>query len=70
MIKAAAHICGKTVPLNQPSPSSLKCRFWIVGRGGICAGPRTSSVSGHQIMNAITITLVICMMRSALPLDS
>jgi hypothetical protein len=27
-------------------------------------------VSGHQISRATTITVVICMMRSALPLDS
>ena len=33
-------IVGQIVPLNQPSPSSLNCRFAGVGGGGICAGPR------------------------------
>ena len=40
------------------------------GAGGICAGPRSNSVMGHQIRKITTITVVICMIRSALPLDS
>ena len=40
------------------------------GAGGICAGPCNSSVSGHQIRKITTITVVICMIRSAFPLDS
>src|SRR5579884_3142796 len=58
------------VPWNQPSASLLKCRLWGRGDGGYWAGPRSSSVSGHQIRKITTITVVICMIRSALPLDS
>ncbi len=38
--------------------------------GSICAGPRSRMVSGHQMRNATTMTVVICMIRKALPLDS
>ena len=59
------------VPLNQPSASSLKCRFAGTGAGGsVRIAAASSSVIGHQIRKATTITVVICMMRSALPLDS
>ena len=41
------------------------------GAGGICAGPpRTLSVSVHHTRNVATMNVVICMMRSALWLDS
>ncbi len=38
--------------------------------GGDCAAPCNRMVKGHQIRNNATITVVICMMRRALPLDS
>ena len=34
------------------------------------SGPSEKCVRGHQISRITTITVVICMMRSALPLDS
>ena len=40
------------------------------GAGGNCVRWLSSMVSGHQINRIATITVVICMMRSALPLDS
>ena len=70
MMMATTGMVGQTVPLNQPSPSSLKCKLCNVGAGGICAAPCIRMVSGHQIRKTTTITVVICMMRSALPLDS
>src|SRR5436190_10731066 len=70
MMIATIGIVGQKVPLNQPSPSSLKCKFAGVGGGGTCAGPRTASVMPHQTRKITTITVVICIMRSALPLDS
>ena len=70
MTTAMNGICGQMVPWNQPSASSLNWRFDGMGAGGICAGPRINSVIGHQIRKITTITVVICMMRSALPLDS
>ena len=41
-----------------------------MGSGGKWAFPRSNSVSGHQISRATTITVVICMILSAFPLDS
>ena len=41
-----------------------------VGSGGKVAPPRMTSVSGHQISRITTMTVVICMMRRALVLDS
>ena len=66
---ATTGMVGQTVPLNQPRPSALNCRFRGTGAGGRCP-PFTMSEMGHQIRNATTITVVICMMRSALLLDS
>jgi len=40
------------------------------GAGGIWAGPRRISVIGAQTRKITTITVVICIIRSALPLDS
>ena len=62
---------GQDVPLNQPS--AFVGEMEVVqgsARGGICAGPCSSSVSGHQTRKITTMTVVICMIRSALPLDS
>ena len=70
MIKATMGMDGKMVPLNQPSDSSANCRLRGSGAGGNVICPRRMIVSGHQINSATTITVVICMMRSALPLDS
>ena len=41
-----------------------------VGAGGRCQPLVISSVNGHQTSKIPTMTVVICMMRSALPLDS
>ena len=61
---------GPERPLSQPRPSRLKCRFAGVGGGGICAGPPIEQCQGAPDQSITTITVVICMMRSALPLDS
>src|SRR3954454_7077976 len=63
-------IFGQKVPFSQPSASLLNVRFSIVGGGGNVTLPRTSIVIGHQIRKATTITVVICIIRSALLLDS
>src|SRR5437764_2131737 len=63
-------ICAKGVPYSQPHESRVRCRFDGVGGGGSWAFPRTSRVSGHQISKMTTITVVICMIRRALLLDS
>ncbi len=70
MMIAIEPISGQIVPLNQPSASLLNCMFFGTGSGGSCALPCSSRVMGHQIRKATTMTVVICMMRSALPLDS
>src|SRR5580698_8450096 len=70
MIKAIAGMAGKIVPLNQPRDSLVNCRLRGTGAGGKVTWPRSRMVRGHQINNATTITVVICIMRSALPLDS
>ncbi len=41
-----------------------------VGAGGSVQRSFRKMVSGHQTSRMATITVVICMMRSALPLDS
>ena len=38
---------------NHPRLSSVKCRLAGVGAGGICDGPRISSVRMHQPTNRI-----------------
>jgi len=70
MMIATTGMVGQIVPLNQPSPSSLNSRFDAVGSGGTCAGPRIIKVSVHQTRKIATMTVVTCMIRSALPLDS
>ena len=71
MSTATAGSVGQKVPRNQPSASALNLIFFNTGAGGICAGPPLiSSVSGHQIRKITIITVVICMIRSAFPLDS
>ena len=40
------------------------------GEGGSCHLPWIKIVSGHQMSSATTITVVICMIFSAAPLDS
>src|SRR4051794_17696592 len=62
--------CAQNVPYSQPSESRVRCRFAGTGAGGSVALPRNSSVSGHQISRITTITVVICMIRNALLLDS
>src|SRR6185295_17660131 len=55
---------------NHPRPSLLNFKFDGNGAGGICAGPRKINVRPHHMRNVTTIMVVICMMRSALWLDS
>jgi hypothetical protein len=63
--------CRKRVPCSQPCASSEKFRFAGTGAGGKCPQPpRMNNVSGAQIKMIPTITVVTCMIRSALPLDS
>ena len=57
------------VPLNQPN-GFAEVQIGNVGGGGSLRAPWIRMVSGHQIRKITTITVVICMMRSALPLDS
>src|SRR5579871_2657762 len=70
MTKAITGIDGQNVPLNQPSAVGPNCRLRGSGAGGKETWPRRMIVSGHQMRNANTMMVVICMMRSALPLDS
>src|ERR1700733_15365741 len=70
IMMAAIGMVGHTVPLNHPNPSVLNSMFRANGAGGDCAAPCNRMVKGHQIRNNATITVVICMMRRALPLDS
>ena len=68
---ATIGICSQNVPLNQPCASGAKFRLEAMGAGGrLCQRSFRKMVSGHQISRITTITVVICMMRSALPLDS
>src|SRR5690348_2432215 len=62
--------CVKTVPSNQPHDCFGMWRFDAIGSGGICASPRSNRVRGAQISRTTTMTVVICIMRSALVLDS
>src|SRR5579862_2764634 len=63
-------ICDQKVPLSQPSDSLVKCRFLGVGAGGNCTWPRSNSVTGAHINRITSITVVICIIRSAFVLDS
>src|SRR5689334_12574952 len=62
--------CVINVPSSQPQDSFVRCRLEGVGGGGSWAPPLVSSVRGHHIRRITTITVVICIMRRALPLDS
>src|SRR5271154_3420004 len=71
IIIATIGIWSQKVPANQPLASAAKVMFEAMGAGG--RNPQRSfrkMVSGHQISSITTITVVICMIRSALPLDS
>src|SRR5206468_12773932 len=70
IMMATTGMVGQKVPLNQPSPSSLNSKWDGAGGGGICAGLRTASVRQHQTRKITTMTVVTCMMRIALVLDS
>ena len=60
---------GATVPFSQPSASGWKCRLARTGSGtGLY--PFVKIVARHQMIRITTITVVICMMRSAFSLDS
>src|SRR5882724_2649228 len=63
-------ICIQNVPLSQPCALSENTRLEGLGAGGRCQPLVSSSVIGHQMSRMPTMTVVICMMRSALPLDS
>src|SRR5581483_4306296 len=69
-IKTTKEIWVQKVPPSQPVDSFARWMFDGVGGGGRGAPPRRTSVSGHQIRRITTITVVICMMRRALVLDS
>src|SRR5689334_21487423 len=62
--------CVRNVPFNHPHDSAVRCRFDGVGGGGSCAPPLRASVKGHQTSKTTTMTVVICIMRRAFPLDS
>src|SRR5258707_11506382 len=70
MMMATIGIVGQNVPLNQPRDSEVSARWLGAGEGGSCHLLWSKIVSGHQITKATTITVVICMMRSAAELDS
>src|ERR1700676_3511291 len=61
---------AQKVPLSQPKDSLVRCRFEGVGSGGNLAPPRIISVIGAQNSKITTMTVVICMIRKALWLDS
>ena len=58
------------VPSSHPSDSPVICRLAMVGAGGSSKLPFIAIVMGHHINRITTITVVICMMRRAWPLDS
>src|SRR6476661_1908504 len=70
MITATIGMLGQCVPLNHPRDSLVSTRWLGTGEGGSCHLPCSKIVSGHQIKNATTITVVICMIRRAAELDS
>ena len=73
-ISTTKEICAQKVPLSHPSDSLVRWMLEGVGRGGKgtfpCRTPFITRVSGHQIRRITTMTVVICMMRRALSLDS
>ena len=66
----AALMLGQKVPSSQPSECSFIVRLAATGAGGNGAPPRSRSVRADQATSITTMTVVICMMRSAWPLDS
>src|SRR5947209_18273769 len=70
MMIAIAGMVGQTVPVSHPVELWLKTKLCGSGAGGRFHWPRSRSVNGHHTSSAITITVVICMMRNAAPLDS
>src|SRR4029077_7246357 len=56
-------------PYSQPSDLLSSCMLAGVGNGGRCA-PRMKMVYMHQTISMTTITVVTCMIFSALSLDS
>ena len=61
---------GQNVPWSHPSECSFSVRFAWVGIGGSGAPPRTTNVITDHTIKITTITVVICMIRNAWPLDS
>ena len=58
-----------SVFLRKPSASLLKCRFDGMGNGGRGA-PVLATVMMDHVSKITTITVVICITRRALSLDS
>ncbi len=67
---ATAGIDGQKVPLNQPRASSSNFRLRGSGAGGRFTSPLMIKVRMHHRISATAMTVVICIIRSALPLDS
>ncbi len=55
---------GAMVPSNHPRLFGLKCMFEALGKG-TGANPCLKMVRTHHTINIKTITVVICMIRSA-----
>src|SRR5512143_3537396 len=62
--------CSQVVPLSQPWASFENIRLEGTGAGGSFHLFCSAMLMGHQISRIATMTVVICMMRRALPLDS
>src|SRR5438034_10594280 len=62
-------MCGIAVPLSHPTASLLRLKWLMVG-GGIGWAPFVKMVNRHQPMSITTMAEVICMMRSAFPLEN
>ncbi len=64
-------IWSHIVPASQPCASGASVMFDGTGAGGrLVIRSFRISVSGHQIIRITTITVVICIIRRAFPLDS
>ena len=70
MMIATAGICSQNVPASQPCASGASVMLDGSGAGGKVQRPFSRIVIGHHTTRIATITVVICMIRSALPLDS
>src|ERR1700693_1274602 len=70
MMIATIGNCSQNVPLSQPWASSENMRLEGTGAGGSLHLFWSAMLMGHQISRMTTITVVICMIRNALPLDS